>query len=71
MKEYRVYIYKEPMLGTLLFGQGKTNAEKLTRLLNDLAKEGWRVVAVEREVRRMLLVSSRDAFIFILERDKA
>jgi hypothetical protein len=70
MKEYKVHIYAESVLGSLLFGQGKTNAEKLTKTLNDFAKEGWRVISMERETRRMLLISSREAFLFVLERDR-
>lgn len=70
MKEYRVVVYQESLMGSLLFGQGKVDHEKLSRFLNELAREGWRVITMEREQRRMLLVSSREAFLIVLERDK-
>lgn len=70
MKEYKVVVYQESVLGTLFFGQGKVDHEKLSRYLNELAREGWRVVTMEREQRRMLLVSSREAFLIVLERDR-
>lgn len=69
MKEYKAHIYRESAMSTLFFGNSKVNSNKLTKELNELAREGWRVVSMERERRRMLLVSSREAFLIILERD--
>lgn len=70
MKEYKAVMYQESLLGSLVFGQSKIDPEKLTRMLNDYAREGWRVVEIIREQRRMLLVSSREAFLVVLERDR-
>jgi hypothetical protein len=70
MKEYKAHLYQESMLGSLLLGQSKVDPEKFTRELNELASQGWRVVEVMRENRRMLLLFSREAFLVILERDK-
>ncbi len=70
MKEYKAVIYQESMLGSLLLGQSKIDPEKLTKMLNDFAREGWRVIEIIREQRRMLLVASREAFLVVLERDK-
>ncbi|MCQ2913583.1 MAG: DUF4177 domain-containing protein [Alphaproteobacteria bacterium] len=70
MKEYKVFVYSESILSTLFFGEGKIVEENLEKALNSLAKQGWIVKAVERETRRTLLFSKREAFVFILERDK-
>lgn len=70
MKEYKAHLYQESMLGSLLLGQSKIDPEKFTRELNEWAAQGWRVVEVLRENRRMLLFFSREAFLVILERDK-
>ena len=69
MKEYKAHIFKEGAIGSLFLGAGKVNADRLTNELNKLAKEGWRVVSMEREKRRMMLFFSREAFLLILERD--
>ncbi len=69
MKEYKVIIYREPLLGSIFLGGAKVNPDKYTRFLNGNAQEGWRVITVERESRRELLFFRREAFITILERD--
>jgi len=70
MKEYQAVIYQESMLGTLMLGQSKVDPDKLSRFLNEHARQGWRVITMEREQRRMLLVSSREAFLIVMERDR-
>jgi hypothetical protein len=35
------------------------------------AEEGWRVITMEREIRRTLLFFGVESFLVILERDKA
>ncbi|MFT4561071.1 MAG: hypothetical protein ACI9BW_000811 [Gammaproteobacteria bacterium] len=71
MNEYKVVIYQEGMLGSLLLGQSKVNPLKFTEFLNSNAQEGWRVVTMEKDVRRMLLLFSREAYLVILERDRS
>jgi hypothetical protein len=44
MNEYKVVIYQESLLGSLLFGASKTDPLKFTALLNQNASQGWRVV---------------------------
>ena len=70
LKEYKAVIYRESMLGSLLLGQSKIDPIRLTEFLNSHASQGWRVVTMEREMRRMLLFFKREAFVFILERDR-
>jgi hypothetical protein len=57
------------MLSSLMFGQSKVDPERLAEFLNKHAREGWRVITMEREIRRMLLVSQREAFLVVMERD--
>lgn len=70
MKEYKVAIYQESMLGSLLWGESKADPDNFSDFLNEYAADGWRVVTMEKDQRRMLLTSKREAYIVILERDK-
>ena len=70
-KEYQVLIYQEGLLGSLFFGQSKVDPERYSEFLNEHAKAGWRVITVERETRRMLLIFAREAFLTVMERDVA
>lgn len=70
MKEYKAVIYREGILGSLFLGQSKVDPERFTEFLNEYAADGWRVITLEREIRRMLLVSSREAYLVVLERDR-
>jgi len=69
VKEYKAVIYKEGMLGSLLLGGSKINPVKLSDFLNKNAKEGWRVVTMEKDNRRMLLFFMREAYVIVLERE--
>ncbi|MEL6266693.1 MAG: DUF4177 domain-containing protein [Pseudomonadota bacterium] len=65
---YKVVIYNEGFLSSIFFGAAKVNPERFTAFLNDEAERGWRVVTVEREVRRLLLLFTREAFVVVMER---
>lgn len=69
VKEYKAIIYQEGMLGSLFFGASKVNPVKFTDFLNKNASEGWRVVTMEKDVRRMLLFFKREAYLVILEKE--
>lgn len=70
MKEYKVVIYREGILGSLFLGESKVDPDNFTEFLNQYAADGWRVITIEREIRRMLLVSSREAYLVVLERER-
>ena len=70
MKEYKVVIYREGMLGSLVLGESKVDPENFTEFLNEYAQKGWRVVTMEKEIRRMLGFWSREAYLVVLEKDK-
>lgn len=67
--EYKVAIYREGMLGSLFLGQSKVDPLKFTAFLNENGAEGWEVISLEKEVRRMLLFWSREAFVCVMKRN--
>ncbi len=70
MKEYKIFLYTESIFTSILFNGGKVNPEKLTKALNRQAQEGWEVKALQRENRRTFLFFAREAFVFVLERER-
>lgn len=70
MKEYKIFLYSESVFSSLFFNGGKVDTDKLTKALNKQASEGWQVKTMEKENRRTFLFFSREAFLFVLERDK-
>lgn len=70
MLEYKVYVYSESAFSSIFLGNAKVNPQRLTHELNKLAEDGWEVVSMERENRRTALFFSREAFLFILKRQK-
>lgn len=71
MKEYKVVVYQEGMLGSLFLGASKVDPERFSEFLNKNAKQGWRVITMEKDIRRMLLFWTREAFMVVMERDAA
>lgn len=69
LMHYKVMLYKESLMGSLLFGQSNVDPENLTEFLNRQARDGWRVIHVERDQRRELLFWNRDAYMIFFERD--
>jgi Domain of unknown function (DUF4177) len=70
MKQYKVVIYQEGMLGSLLLGASKVDPVRFTDFLNKNAREGWRVITMEKDIRRMLLLWRREAYVVVLEREQ-
>jgi hypothetical protein len=69
MLEYKVVIYQEGMLGSLLLGQSKVNPVKFSEFLNANAQDGWEVVTMEKDVRRMLLFFRREGYVVVMKRN--
>jgi hypothetical protein len=69
--EYKVAIYREPLLGSIFLGGSRVDPVRYSNFLNDNAKDGWEVVTMERELRRELLFWKREAFLTILKREIA
>lgn len=70
MVEYKVIVYQEGMLGSLLLGGSKVNPLRFSEFLNQNAEEGWRVVTMEKDIRRMLLLWKREAYVVVMDRKK-
>ena len=68
MFEYKVVIYQEGMLGSLLLGRSKVNPVKFSEFLNANAQDGWEVVTMEKDVRRMLLFFRREGYVVVMKR---
>lgn len=68
--EYKAIIYQEGMLGSLLLGGAKVDPVKFSNFLNSNAQNGWRVVTMEKDIRRMLLLFKREAYVVLMVRDK-
>jgi len=66
--EYKVVIYQEGMLGSLLLGNSKVDPVKFSDFLNENASQGWRVQTMEKDIRRMLLLWKREAYVVVLGR---
>jgi hypothetical protein len=68
-EEYKVVIYREGLLGNIFLAGSKVNPVKFSEFLNANAKDGWKVVTMDRESRRALLFFKREAFIVIMKRE--
>lgn len=69
MKEYKIVIYQENALSSLFFGAANTDPDAFAKLLNKHAKLGWRVVTMEKDIRRLGLFWKREAYLVIMERE--
>jgi len=69
MKQYKVVVYQEGMLGSLLLGSSKVDPVRFSEFLNSNASQGWRVITMEKDIRRMLLFWKREAYVVVLEKD--
>ncbi|MDR0747909.1 MAG: DUF4177 domain-containing protein [Helicobacteraceae bacterium] len=67
---YKVVIYQEDALSTLLLGAAKVDPVKFSAFLNKNAEDGWRVVTMEKDLRRMLLFWTREAYVVIMEKEE-
>jgi hypothetical protein len=66
--EYKVVIYQEGMLGSLLLGASKVDPVRFSDFLNRNSREGWRVVTMEKDIRRMMLFFKREAYVVVMSR---
>ena len=68
--EYKVVVYREGLLGSLFLGDSKVDPLKFSDFLNKNGAQGWEVITMERESRRMLLFFNREAFLVVMKRAK-
>lgn len=67
--EYKAIVYREGLLGSLFLAGSKIDPVRFSDFLNRNAAEGWEVVTMERESRRMLLFWNREAFVVVMKRE--
>jgi len=70
MLEYKAIVYQEGILGSLILGQSKVDPVRFSKFLNINAEDGWEVVTMEKDNRRMLLFWSREGYIVIMKRER-
>lgn len=68
-KQYKVVIYREGFLGSLMFGASKINPVRFSEFLNKNAADGWQVVTMDKDIQRLLIFFRREAYVVILEKD--
>lgn len=66
--EYRVVVYREGFLGSVIFGASKVDPEKFTAFLNRHGAQGWEVITMERDIRRQFLFFKVDSYAVIMKR---
>lgn len=71
MKQYKVVIYQESALSSMLLNAAKVDPVRFTEFLNRNAQQGWRVVTMEKDRRRLFLFWEREAYVVILEKEYA
>ena len=71
MIEYKVVVYKEGLFGSIFFGSARVDPVRFSNFLNENADAGWRVVTMEKDIRRELLFFNRESYVVVMERSKA
>jgi hypothetical protein len=66
--EYKVVVYKEGLLGSLLLGASRVDPIRFSDFLNQNAADGWEVVTMDKDIRRELLFFRRESYVVIMKR---
>ena len=69
MKQYKVEVIKEGVLGTLFLGSSKLPVKKIEEVMNEYGKDGWDVSFQVIEKSRMWLFWEREALIITFVKD--
>jgi len=69
VKQYKVEVVKEGVLGTLFFGSSKLPIKKMEEVMNIYGKDGWEVSFQVIEKARMFLFWQREAIIITFVKD--
>lgn len=69
MKQYKVEVIKEGVLGTLFLGSSKLPVKKIEEVMNQYGKDGWDVSFQVIEKSRMWLFWEREALIVTFVKD--
>ncbi len=63
---YKVVVYKEGLLGSLILGASRVNPIRFSEFLNQNAAEGWEVVTMEKDIRREFIFFRRESYVVIM-----
>ncbi|MEC8677666.1 MAG: DUF4177 domain-containing protein [Candidatus Margulisiibacteriota bacterium] len=63
---YKVVVYKEGLLGSLLLGASRINPIRFSEFLNQNAADGWEVVTMEKDIRREFIFFRRESYVVIM-----
>ena len=69
MKQYKIEVVKEGILGTLFLGSSKLPIKKMEEVMNKYGKDGWDVSFQVIEKARMWLFWQREAVIITFVKD--
>ncbi|WP_085248372.1 DUF4177 domain-containing protein [Gilliamella mensalis] len=69
MKEYKVVVFQESSLSSLLLGTANANEVKFSEFLNKHAQAGWRVVTMAKDMRRLFLLWKKESYLIVMERE--
>ena len=69
MKQYKVEIIKEGVLGTLFLGSSKLPLKEMEKVMNDYGKDGWDISFQIIEKHRLFLFWQREAIIITFVKD--
>ena len=69
MKQYKIEVIKEGVLGTLFLGSSKLPVKKIEEVMNQYGKDGWDVSFQVIEKSRMWLFWEREALIVTFVKD--
>jgi Domain of unknown function (DUF4177) len=67
-KEYKVVVFQEGVIGTLLLGASLLPTEKIEQSLNEYGRKGWNMDFMVVEQRRLFFFWAREAAIVTLSR---
>ena len=68
-RQYKVVRIDEGLLGTLFLGSSKIPIEKVEKVLNEYAMQGWQLVFQIIEKKRTWLFWQRESLIITLGRE--
>ncbi len=70
VREYKVEVVVEGVIGSLLFGASKLPVEKMEEQMNELGQQGWEVTFIVIEKKRLLLFWEREAAVITYSRSR-
>lgn len=70
VREYKIKVAVEGVIGSLLFGASKLPIEKMEAQMNELGQQGWEVTFIVIEKKRLFLFWEREAAVITYSRPR-